>query len=155
MIATSADPVLDRFMAKISMGAPDGCWMWTASTQGRGYGQFKWGTKVVLAHKTMYEIENGPVPAGMLLDHTCHNDSGCPGGVTCPHRRCCNPAHMEPVTSRTNNLRGEGRAAEAARRTHCIRGHEFNDANTYVQTGKSGAPKRACRACNRNRKKDY
>mgnify|MGYP007071623989 FL=1 len=59
--------------------------------------------KRMYAHRAAWEVVNGPVPAGLVVDHRCHNaDTACPGGPSCPHRRCCNPAHLEPVTHRTN-----------------------------------------------------
>ncbi len=57
-----------------------------------------------------------------------------------------NPAHLEPVTNRENVLRGETVAAAAAAKTHCIRGHPFDAANTRIRT--DGA--RECRTCRRD-----
>ncbi len=31
--------------------------------------------------------------------------------------------------------------------THCIRGHEFTEANTYVGLSSRGGPQRQCRSC--------
>lgn len=42
-------------------------------------------------------------------------------------------------------------AAEAAQ-THCLRGHEFTDANTYMRPDRWG---RVCRACVRERASRY
>lgn len=41
---------------------------------------------IVLAHITAYELIFGPVPAGMLVVHTCGNPA------------CCNPTHLELKT---------------------------------------------------------
>lgn len=84
-----------------------GCWMWQRSLDGKGYGQ-KWnGQRNVRAHCWYYEQARGPIPDGLQLDHLCHTlDLRCPGGKTCRHRRCVNPEHLGPVTTRTNVQRG-------------------------------------------------
>lgn len=82
-----------------------GCWVWQKSTR-QGYGRANRGGKLVTAHIWYWEKQHGPVPEGMDLDHTCHNGSGCPGGFDCPHRRCVNPDHLEPVTRVENVRRG-------------------------------------------------
>lgn len=75
------------------------CWvlpigMWN---DGKGYRKVRWGAKVALyAHRAMYEIDVGPIPEGLVLDHGCRV------------HRCCNPAHLEPVTVEVNTARGNG-----------------------------------------------
>jgi hypothetical protein len=54
---------------------------------------------------------------------------------------------MEAVAFGVNVLRGDGPSARAARQTHCINGHEFDEKNTLI--AKNGA--RRCRACDRFR----
>jgi hypothetical protein len=103
------------------------------------------------AHKFFYEHIVGPVPDGMVLDHTCHDPETCEGGKTCPHRMCCNPSHLQTVTNRANLLRGGTLAAENATKTHCDHGHEFTPENTFLR--KHG--KRECRECMRQRARDY
>ncbi|MDX2528009.1 HNH endonuclease signature motif containing protein [Streptomyces europaeiscabiei] len=132
------------------------CWIWTAFTDAGGYGSFhSRGRKgrTYRAHRYAYELLVGPIPAGLYLDHLCHNeDPTCPGGDNCLHRRCVNPAHLEPVTPRENSLRGVASAALNARKTHCNNGHEFTPENTYAippsKSQKHGA--RACRTCRRH-----
>lgn len=136
-------PMEDRFWAKVSRLGPVDCWLWGASCR-RGYGRFGNAS----AHRVAYELLVGPIPPGMLLDHACHTaDPDCPGGV-CLHRRCVNPAHLEPVPNRVNVLRGRGLAAKAAAKTSCVRGHPFDEVNTRHRP--DGA--RACRSCERERR---
>lgn len=103
-----------------------------------------------IAHRVAYELLVGPIPSGLVLDHTCHNGTNCSGGAECLHRRCVNPAHLELVTNRENILRGRtGEKSGQQKRalTHCVNGHEFTEANTYWRQGKW----RVCRTCARAR----
>lgn len=82
-----------RFWAKVDTSSD--CWLWTGSDNGLGYGQFYLtGGKKTYAHRYGYQLLVGDVPAGTELDHLCETP------------RCVNPAHLEPVTHRTNMLRG-------------------------------------------------
>lgn len=135
-------PAWHRFWEKVDRLSD--CWIWTASTYANGYGQFTVLGEPIKAHRWAYENLVGPVPVGMQLDHLCHTrDVACTGGNDCKHRRCVNPAHLEPVTARVNSLRGNGRSGVNARKTHCIRNHPFDHANTRI------TPKgyRVCRRC--------
>lgn len=118
-----------RFWSKVQKG--DGCWEWNASREKAGYGSFRLGERTVKAHRYAYELVVGPIPEGLHLDHLCRN------------RGCVNPDHLEPVTHRTNVLRGAGVTAANARKTHCIHGHEFTPDNIVPLPGGG----RKCRAC--------
>lgn len=123
------DP-LTRFAAKYRELA-NGCWEWLGGKTPEGYGMFRPGgadRNNVGAHRWAYQTFKAPIPAGFDLDHLCRN----PG--------CVNPAHLEPVTTRTNINRGRRYNAE---KTHCIRGHAFTPENTRI--GKRG--NRICRRC--------
>lgn len=123
-------PAAERFAAKVQKG--DGCWTWTGATQAGGYGRFMVSSRpnvLVLAHRFAYEQAHGSIADDLTIDHLCRNTS------------CVNPAHLEPVTREENALRGSRNAAK----THCDRGHEFTEANTYVAPSRPHV--RACRTC--------
>lgn len=121
----------DRFWSKVDRRGPDECWPWMGLILNTGYGQIGWRGKGVSAHRLAYELLIGPIPEGLTIDHLCRV------------RACVNPAHMETVTRGENTLRSPiGISAVNARKTHCMRGHAFDEHNTKVRrTG------RACRAC--------
>lgn len=152
-------PITDlsgHFWSKVdSSGGPDACWPWTLSViPNTGYGQMKNKlTGRVVAHRFAYEDKVGPIPEGHFVDHTCHNrDVSCAGGKECQHRRCCNPAHLEPVPDSRENSR---RANEPRKRAQfaevCANGHPWKPDNEKWVTSTSGYRTRQCRACNRIR----
>jgi hypothetical protein len=110
-----------------------GCWNWTGAVTNNGYGRFKLKGKTVVAHRAAYELLRAPIVAGLSLDHLCRN------------RLCVNPDHLEPVSMRTNVLRGETITARNAAKTHCNHGHSLSGENLFVR--KDG--RRRCRACER------
>lgn len=92
----------------------------------------------LLAHRFTYRLFVGPIAKGMVIDHICRN------------RACVNVDHLRMVTQQENILCGVGATATHAKKTHCIRGHEFNKENTYK------IPKgRNCRICRRIAKKRW
>jgi hypothetical protein len=112
-----------------TMPADDhGCIVWTRATT-LGYGRIKVDGTLQMAHRVAYELFYGEVPAGLHLDHVCRN------------RACVNPLHLEPVSRRTNILRGVGPTAVNARKTHCVNGHDLS--NAY----RRAAGNRDCRVC--------
>jgi hypothetical protein len=134
---------VERFLANVEE-QPNGCWRWKGYVREDGYG--RWGTRG--AHRVAYELLVGPIPAGLTIDHTCHNaDESCEGGSGCLHRRCVNPAHLEPVPGKTNTLRGKSPTARNARATHCSRGHELSGDNLRILKTGRRAGKRVCRTC--------
>ena len=104
----------ERFWDKVVKHRSDDCWNWIAAKDQEGYGQFWAGTKPIKAHRFSYEMLNGHIPEGLVIDHLCRNPS------------CVNPAHLEAVTDRVNLLRGVGTAARHNMATHCAHGHGFD-----------------------------
>ena len=124
-----------RLWGKVRVGPATECWEWLTTCYSNGYGQFRMGEVSKCAHRVAWELANGPIQAGLEIDHTCLN------------KRCVNPHHLEPVTPRENMLRA-GAGSYQSRRTHCPKGHAYTPDNTYVQVwGKNRTPKRSCKAC--------
>ena len=132
--------VEERFWSKVDKSGPvpdhrddlGPCWMWTASKFRDGYGQFWLEGRNRAAHQIAYELASRIMPKGLTIDHLCRN------------RACVNPDHLEPVTNRTNILRGNGLAAANAQKTHCPQGHVYDSL-------RKPSGYRECKTCNRLR----
>lgn len=73
----------------------NGCWEWLGSTDGLGrYGKIRCDGRIIQTHRLSYELTHGATCAGLVIDHLCKNTI------------CCNPDHLEAVTSKTNSRRG-------------------------------------------------
>lgn len=118
----------------------NGCWQWTAGKTKAGYGHV--GKTIngkmtkAYAHRISYTIFIGIIPEGLSLDHLCRNTS------------CINPLHLEPVTHRENLMRSPSAATSLnAKKTHCVKGHEFTPENTLSRQRVGRLPERSCRTC--------
>ncbi len=131
-------PLFERLMQRINQSGPlpdnkpelGPCWLWEGCVASNGYGVINDGgtpAKRVSTHIVAYEAHKGPVAKGLEVDHLCFV------------RRCCNPAHLEAVTPRINNLRSNSISAQNARKTLCKRGHTL--------LPKPGSHKRFCPTC--------
>ena len=131
---------LQKILSRCEQDA-NGCLVWTGAVSSAGYGNMsltlggkkRW----LLPHRAVYTIVKGS-PGDLELDHLCRN------------RKCCNVDCLEPVSSKENTHRGKSFAAVNRAKTHCSRGHEFNEENTWRSptTGR-----RKCRICQAERRK--
>ncbi len=123
----------DELVIKASLGE---CWAWAGGHNNMGYGMHKRR----LTHRVAYEREHGPIPAGMMVCHTCDE----PG--------CINPAHLWLGTNADNQRDASEKGRQPAQSaTHCIHGHEFTAENTI----RRGYLARQCRECGRIAQRKY
>jgi hypothetical protein len=90
----------ERFWNKVSKRKnKKGCWLWTAGTQGHGYGYFRTNKNCgcEVAHRYSYVLHKGAVPPGMLVLHTCDTP------------RCVNPTHLFLGTHKENAIDRENK----------------------------------------------
>lgn len=134
-------PVEVRFWEKVAAASFDECWLWTGSRSPLGYGKFVPDSTASSvpkqAHRVAYESLICQIPDGLVLDHLCKNPP------------CVNPWHLDPVTQAVNLLRSDGPARMNGKKTHCDRGHPFDETNTR-RTNHG----RECRACGRIRDRE-
>lgn len=126
------DELWERVERKVER-SPSGCWNYTGTLGSNGYGRYSWAPDLWATHRVSYWFHYGDIPDGTEIDHLCRN------------RACCNPEHLEAVTHAINVYRGESPWGVKKRKTHCVRGHEFTEENTY----RTNRGTRSCRACKR------
>lgn len=113
-----------------------GCWIWQGRIDRHGYGRTNFGGGGRLAHRISYRAFRGEIPAGLELDHLCRNT------------KCCNPAHLEPVTG-AENRRRQKHVSGSSEHEMCRRGHPLSGSNV----ASNGKGKRTCRECRRVRQR--
>jgi hypothetical protein len=131
-----------------------GCIPWPG-TLTNGYGMIQRrgrGAQRIPAHRFVYELVHGPIPDGLVIDHTCHNaDLTCTDWDACQHRRCVNLAHLEAVTAGENTRRGHNPGMRVSLSPYCANGHLLDEYNAYLDS--EGG--RRCRTCQRRRSRKY
>lgn len=139
--------LIERFLRDIDIESdgPAGCWNWLGAKNDKGYGQIRHNNKVIYTHRFSYEhFRQTTIPNGMYIDHLCRNAS------------CANPSHLRIVTPRINMIENSRSfSAINAAKTHCPKGHPYDDVHTYYRPDGRG---KFCKTCLRerdaNRKRD-
>lgn len=130
-------PLAERLWARVNKLGPipaamtNRCWEWLGACTAAGYGRIYSGDRpghIIGAHRAAYIVAHGEIPAGLEIDHRCHN------------RKCVRPSHLEAVTRSVNIKRALDH--NQRRKTHCPQGHEYTDQNTRRYYGR-----RACKTC--------
>jgi len=126
--------IAEKLKSRLTEGA-NGCLVWTGGLDSWGYGNIRVRGVCTKAHRLAWALANGrAVPKGKIILHSCDNPP------------CCEPSHLRLGTQADNVAdmieKGRGRGQ---RTTHCPRGHEYSEANTYVRPCGS----RSCRTCRR------
>lgn len=145
---TDADYIA-RYKAKCVI-TERGCWEWQGhkckgrgmKDNSRGYGEASYRGKTWRLTRLMLTITKRPLLNDELACHRCDNPP------------CINPDHLFIGTQEHNKLDeiAKGRSYYLAR-THCPKGHPYDDRNTYKTVGKKGRPRRGCKACMRGRQR--
>lgn len=113
-----------RFNDSFAGDQNSGCWLWLGTLTRQGYGTIHIGSKkdgsrrTMLAHRFSYELNRGPIPDGMYLDHR-----------VCRTKACVNANHLVVCTFAENMQQPDGAAYLHKIKTHCPRGHEFTESN--------------------------
>lgn len=76
------------------------CLVWTRPLPpGHTYPQMSIEGSPARVHRWVYEVNHGPIPEGMHVDHSCHN------------QLCLEPSHLRLATPQENGRNRRGRRA--------------------------------------------
>lgn len=119
----------------------DDHWLYTGALSKKGYGQIQVHIK---------NICNRPIKVHRLIAYVFHdldlfdNKQLACHIIDCKYKNCFNPEHVYKGDSFTNNNdMVKANTHKESRKTHCSRGHEYNQLNTDYRSNGT----RRCKAC--------
>ncbi len=137
-------PLEMRFWSKVDVRGLDDCWEWTASLDGRGYGQFWYEGTLWKSYRVVLALLGITPPKrseGKCVDHKCRNP------------KCINPVHLRIVTDKVNGTENNvSLFAANANKKFCKHGHDILSPGNYALLackGPKGSPMvtRSCLTC--------
>lgn len=138
-------PAVDRFMDKVMPEPMSGCWLWTGCALPSGYGNFRDGGGMTLAHRFAYGQFVGAIPSGGVVMHKC--DTPC----------CVNPEHLSIGTHADNvaDKVKKGRQRGPKQKTHCSKCRKLlSGSNLRVVKDTRGGYRR-CAQCYREYQRNW
>lgn len=100
------------------------CTKWTSTIASGGYGMICVDGKQIPAHRYVWEVANGPIPSGMVVDHICWN------------RSCIEITHLRLATAQQNSAHLSGPHSD--RRHKLPRGVYRNGSRFFARVRKDG-----------------
>lgn len=128
---------VDRIIQDV--GDPTDCWLWSGSTNSKGYGTVRIEGKTETVHRIVWKLfVNEALPSNIRLDHLCLT------------KHCFNPEHLEEVTDLVNNRRRFGWKQDSQGNWYCSNDHLITEETSTKEGSKTRCDR--CRADTRRLK---
>lgn len=108
-VVTSSHNAEETFLARVQR--QNECLIYLSVQKEARYIQMAYRGKRVQVHRYAWERVNGPIPAGMYIDHICHNT------------RCVNTEHLRLATPQQNSAHRSGIPRETITGIRNVRKH--------------------------------
>lgn len=130
-----AKPIKNRILERLTKCEHTGCLIWTGYRTKRNVAKINISNVPIAVSRLAYQAFIGPVPPKAIILKTCKN------------KLCFKKEHMYLGTRKEISYSPN----KQKKQTKCLRGHEYNQENTYFN--KFGH--RKCKVCRRIREDDF